>query len=189
MSGNCVFTWTDAQPHSHQGNANLNTSFSFTFARPGLDDWSQFCFKGLDIYSMFPHLVTKPKLGCGGFHLRQILKLPHSTLVYKRGPSTTFYIKVSYNPFIYCALRGGNPKDQASSSLRVDEGLAVHCEWFQPLGRHPVYKKAGWASLGEQANNQCSFMVSASLPSSRFLPWVPALTFLSDMWPGRCQLK
>lgn len=182
MSGNCVFTRTDVQHHSHQGDANLNTRFYFTFARPGLHDWSQSCFKGLDIYSLLSHLVTEPEFGCGVFHLRQIVRLLHSTLVYKRGYITTFYIKVSSNPCIYCdwhkleLSEGRKPMDQVSSWLRTDEDLPVHCEWFHPWIGGPSYKKAAWASHEEQANNQCSFVVSESVPSSRFLPSIPVLT-------------
>lgn len=49
-----------------------------------------------------------------------------------------------------------------------------------------VYKKAGWTSHGEQSCKQCYSKVIASVPASKFLPWVPALTSLGvGLWPER----
>lgn len=49
--------------------------------------------------------------------------------------------------------------------------------WVVPLlGRGPeLYKEGSRAGQGEQASKQRSLMLSASVPASRFLPWVPSL--------------
>ena len=44
-----------------------------------------------------------------------------------------------------------------------------------------VRKQAEQAVKSKPVSNQCSSMASASVPASRFLPWVPALMFLDDV--------
>lgn len=41
-------------------------------------------------------------------------------------------------------------------------------------------KKAILANFRSQASEHCSSLVSAPVPTSRFLPWAPALAFLAD---------
>lgn len=45
------------------------------------------------------------------------------------------------------------------------------------------YTKANWAGHGDQASRQLSILVSNSIPASKFVPWVPALTYFNNWAP------
>jgi hypothetical protein len=58
------------------------------------------------------------------------------------------------------------------SQLVISGGGPTHCGWFYPWAGGPgLYKKAGWASHGEQASKQHPSVASISAPISRFLPY------------------
>lgn len=54
------------------------------------------------------------------------------------------------------------------------KGPAFHCRWYQPwAGESRWLKRKAWLKIGDMANKQCPFTVSASVSVSGFLPWVP----------------
>ena len=54
--------------------------------------------------------------------------------------------------------------------MRERPALSRQCRLC--TGDPVLYKAENWESHGEQANKQCSSMTSASVPASRFLPWI-----------------
>jgi hypothetical protein len=80
---------------------------------------------------------------------------------------------------------------KAFSQLVIKGGRA-HCGWCHPWAGSPgFYKRASWASQGEQANKQHPSMTSASAPASKFLLCVSCcpdfLWWWTAMW--RCKLN
>ena len=74
-------------------------------------------------------------------------------------------------------------KSVAFSCLMIYVGGLGYCGVCQSwIGGPGLYKKAMWASQ-EQESEQHSFMVSASIPNSRFLPW------LYQWWTTTCNLN
>lgn len=68
-------------------------------------------------------------------------------------------------------------------------GLA-HREWYLPWEWHArLYKKADWASYGEQARKYSYYMACASGLTSNFLLRAPDLASLNALWSGICESK
>lgn len=65
--------------------------------------------------------------------------------------------------------------------LMMDVGPSLFCNWYTSrTGGSGMFKKGSWASLPEQASEQCSFMICAALPVSRLLLWLPLMTEIAD---------
>jgi hypothetical protein len=91
---------------------------------------------------------------------------------------------------------------KASTSLACGLACGVFSWWmmWESLDHygqcHPRPGGPGWKKKKalnkpeEKVSRQCSSMASVSIPASRFLPWVPALTSLSDrVRPQSCKVR
>jgi hypothetical protein len=74
----------------------------------------------------------------------------------------------------------------------VIKGEGAHSGWCHPwIGSPGFYKKANWASQGQESTKQHPSMASASAPASKFLPCVSSSPDFHWWWTAvwKCQLN